>query len=321
MGKNIAIITSGGDAPGMNACIKAIFDICEKNKINVIAFKNGYQGIIDNDYSVLQKQDVANISSFGGSIIFSGRSKDFLIDKNIKKAAANLKKSKAMALIVLGGEGSSKGAIDFLKYNDIPTYVIPSTIDNDMGCTERAIGFDTAVNNAVKAINDIQQTMAATKRIAVYETMGRYHGDIALYSAVASESEIAIIPEKPKTEKEIFKYIERHLKRGVIPSVVVAEKLFDVEKLAKDIADYFKIESRAVVLGYLQRGGAPSVSDSILAIRMGVEAVMAAMAGEKSSIMCLINKKIVPVELKKAVSIPKSMDVELRELFKTLNNK
>lgn len=321
MGKNIAVITSGGDAPGMNACLKAIYDICEKNNINVIAFKNGYQGIIENDYTVLKRNDVQNISILGGSIIYSGRSKDFMIEKNIKKAAVNLKKSKAMALIVLGGEGSTKGAVDFMNYTDIPIFVIPCTIDNDMGCTERAIGFDTAVNNAVSAINKIQQTMASTKRIGVIETMGRYHGDIALYSAIASESEIAVIPERPKTEKEVFNYIERHLKRGVIPTVVVAEKLFDVNELSKNIQKHFNIESRAVILGYIQRGGAPSFYDKTLAIRMGVDSVIAIISKAPSSVMCLQNKKIVAVELKKAAKIAKTMNVELREMFKTLNNK
>lgn len=321
MAKSIAVITSGGDAPGMNACIKAIYDICEKNNTNVIAFKNGYQGIIENDYSILQKIDVKNISNLGGSVIFSGRSKDFLLEKNLKKAALNLKKSKAKALIVLGGEGSAKGALDFMQFTDVPIYLIPCTIDNDMGCTERAIGFDTAVNNAVTAICNIRQTMDATKRIGVFETMGRYHGDIALYSAVASESEIAIIPEKPKTEAELFKYIERHLKRGVIPSVVVAEKLFNVYELEKNIQKRFNIETRATILGYLQRGGTPSFYDKTLAIRMGVDTFIAALNGVKSSVMCLQNKKIVAVEMEKAVKIPKKMDVELREMFKTLNNK
>lgn len=319
--KNIAVITSGGDAQGMNTCLKVIVDIAQKKDINVVAFLSGYQGIIDDDFTMLTRANVKNISDFGGSAIYSGRSKDFMFEKNVIKAANVLKQHDISALIVLGGEGSAKGAFDFSKFTDVPIYVIPCTIDNDMGCTERSIGFDTAVNNATNAINTIQQTMQATKRISVIETMGRHHGDIALYSALASESEIAIIPEKPKTEEEIFNYITQQLKMGNIPTVVVSEKLFDINDLATKIQNKFNIETRAMVLGYLQRGGTPSVADKILATRMGVEAVLCAVNKKPNSVLCLLNKKIVAVDLKTACATEKTMDIELREMFKTLNNK
>lgn len=316
--RKIGVLTSGGDAPGMNACLKNIVEYSSSKGFEIVAFKHGYQGLIDDDFVLLSPKDVELITPYGGSVIFSGRSKDFLDSKKRKKGMQNLLKHNVEALIVLGGEGSVHGALRFAEYK-IPVYLIPCTIDNDISCTERSIGFDTSVNNAVEMINNVQQTMRANDRIGVIETMGRYCGDIALYSAVAAECEVLAIPEKNKTKADIFKYIQKSLDKGKTPTVIVSENLFDVVQLSKEIEKKFKKESRPVILSYMQRGGSPTIFDILLAIRMAVNAVLCVQNKVASSVLSLKNQKIIPIKLEDAISCKKQLNFELMEMFKELN--
>lgn len=277
--KRIGVLTSGGDSQGMNACLKTITMTAEKYNYQVIAFLGGYQGLLDDNFKVITSKEAAPYFHLGGSFIKSGRSKDFEDDEKRKAAKKVYKNHELEALIVLGGDGSIRGAFDLQKMG-LNVVVIPCTIDNDAFCTERAIGFDTAVNNAVNAIDSIQQTMSANDRILLVEVMGRYCGDVALYSGLGSESDIIMIPEKKQKEEKIIREIAKQLNAGnKSPTVVIAEHQLNVQKLATKIETELSWECRAVVLGYIQRGGAPTMQDRLLAIRMGV-----------ASIECIINK-------------------------------
>ena len=210
MTNKIGVITSGGDAPGMNSCLKTVVDIATKRGLEVIAFKRGYNGLVDNNWQKLTPEDVKLIFSIGGSMIYAGRSISFREYEGKLKAVENLQKLGIDALVILGGDGTIKGANELSKFG-IKCYVIPVTIDNDVNCTDRSIGFDTAINNAIEMIDNIKLTMLANERVLLVEVMGRYKGDIALYSALASESDIVVTPEEPLTKEQIlvkviFKY-------------------------------------------------------------------------------------------------------------------
>lgn len=277
--KKIGVLTSGGDSQGMNACLKTIISTAEKNGYQVVCFYGGYQGLLDDDFKIVSEKEAELYFNIGGSFIKAGRSADFLVEEKRKKAKQVYEKHNLSALIVLGGDGSIRGAFDLQKLG-LNVVAIPCTIDNDAYCTERAIGFDTAVNNAVNTIDNVQQTMRANDRILLVEVMGRECGDIALYSGICSESDIIMIPEKKQKEEKIIREVLKQLMAGnKSPTVVIAEHQLNVEKLAKKIEEKTGNECRFVVVGYIQRGGAPTMQDRLLAIRMGV-----------SSVECVLNK-------------------------------
>ncbi|MBR7091143.1 MAG: ATP-dependent 6-phosphofructokinase [Clostridia bacterium] len=269
----IGILTSGGDAPGMNACVKSACEMACNLGYEVIAFRRGYKGILDMDYVQLDRDYVADIFNLGGSKIMTGRSAEFTKDAGVRLAVSNLQKLGIEALVVIGGNGTYRGANELAEYG-VKVVAIPATVDNDVYSTDRSIGFDTAVNNAVDMIVNIQATMRANERVALIETMGRDGGDIALYSAIASESDIVVVPEDPKKDTTVVEMILDEIDRGnQSPIVILAEKQFDLEKLRQKVEKATNKECRAVILGYMQRGGGPNMADRTLAIKYGATAI------------------------------------------------
>lgn len=318
--KKIAVITSGGDAPGMNACLKSVVEMSYNYGYECIAFKRAYRGIIDNDYFTITKDDVKNIFNIGGSLIYSARCPEFLELEYQKKAASNLKKLGVKALVVIGGNGSFLGAKSLADLC-VNIIAIPATIDNDVHSTTDSIGFDSAVNNATEMIDNIKQTMQANERICLIECMGRYGGNIALYSAMASQADIVAVPEDPLDKEHIYRFIRDQISYGnQSPTVVVAEKQYDVFALASDIQRDFNHECRAVILGYMQRGGSPTVKDRMLAIRYGVAAVELIDQGLFNLAIGLNNDKIVVTPIEKAVKMHSNFRSDLYNSFKLLNN-
>lgn len=318
--ERIGVITSGGDAPGMNACLKSVVEMSQNYGYECIAFRRAYRGILDNDYFTITKEDVKQIFNLGGSVIYSARCKEFLELEYQKQAVQNLKKLKIKALIVIGGNGSFNGA-KALSDLGVNIIAIPATIDNDVHSTQESIGFDSAVNNATAMIDNIRQTMQANERINIVECMGRYGGNIALYSAMASQAEIVAVPEDPLDREHIYRFIQDQLNIGVqSPTLVVAEKQYDVFALAKEIERDFNHECRAVILGYMQRGGSPTVKDRMLAIRYGVSAVQLIDENIFNVAIGVNNDKVVVTPIEKAVKMHSNFRSDLYNSFKLLNN-
>ena len=318
--RKIGVLTSGGDAPGMNACLKTVVEMSYNYGYECIAFRRGYKGLIDGDYYKITKKDVEGIFNVGGSLIYSARSSNFKDIKYQKIAAENVAMSGITALIVIGGNGTYLGANDLAKLG-VKVIAIPATIDNDVHSTESSLGFDSAVNNATNMIDNIKQTMQANERISLIECMGRYGGNIALYSAMASQADIVAVPEDPLDREHIYRFIKDQLEHGNnSPTLVVAEKQYDVYQLARDIEHDFNHECRAVILGYMQRGGSPTVKDRMSAIRYGVAAVECIDAGIFNVAIGLSNDKIITTPIAEAVQMHSNFRQDLYESFKLLNN-
>ena len=261
----VGILTSGGDAPGMNAFVSKFTELAAENNFETVAFLFGYQGLIDNQTKSLKKQDISNIAHLGGSYIKSTRSSEFLTKQGFKRAIQNLKLNEIDCLVVLGGDGTLKGAKE-LSQAGIKVIYIPATIDNDLSYTDQTLGFDSAVNAAVDAIDKIKQTMLSLNRIFICEVMGRHCPDIAISSAIATDASILITNKQEFSFKETISKIKELLTLGVeSPSIIIKENILDVFALAKQIQNELDIETRACKIGYVQRGTAPSVLDRILA--------------------------------------------------------
>ena len=318
--KKIAVLTSGGDSQGMNACLNIIVKMAEFNYISVYGVRNGYQGLVKDDIVELKYADVRNIAHLGGTYLKSARCKEFLTLEGQKKAAKNLKDRDIDALIVIGGDGSFRGVMA-LNEQGIKTMAIPATIDNDLHYTENTLGFDSAVNVAASAIESIKQTMSALDRCSVIEVMGRHCGSIALYSAAACCAEVVVLPEKPFTREKIIRAIKRAKDRGIdSPTVVVAEHLYDIKELAADIESKLGIETKTCVLGYIQRGGAPSVEDRLLAMQYGVKAIELLVSGKHNRAIGIKNGKIIDVSMETAIDTNTNFNEVLFDLFSKLNS-
>jgi len=272
--RRIGILCSGGDCPGMNACIKAVVGTCVSNDIEVIGINRGYQGLIENDVRPLTLLDVANIETIAGSIIKTSRSAEFMTEPGFNQAVANLKKNGIEGLIVIGGNGSFRGCRDLVNAG-VKVIGIPGTIDNDLFYTERSLGFDTAVQQAVDTITDIKQTMYANDRAVVFKCMGRHCGDIALHAAVAVEADALAVNEVGYSISEVVRDVKNAMKHGITsPVVVISEgSPIDMEELVFEIQSQVHLTTRGIEIGYLQRGGAPTYYDRMLAVRWGVLAV------------------------------------------------
>ncbi len=318
--KNIAILTSGGDSQGMNACVNIIVKFASFNYINVYAVRNGYQGLIDDKIEPISYDDVRNISHLGGTVLKSARSKEFMTLEGQNKAVDNLKKHEIDALIVIGGDGSFRGVME-LNELGVKTIAIPATIDNDLDYTDNSLGFDSAVNIAANAIESVKQTMSALDRCSVIEVMGRHCGDIALYSAAACACDVVVIPEKPITTEQIIEKVKTCRERGILsPTIVVAENLIDIQELAKRIQTETGVETKTDVLGYIQRGGAPSVRDRMLALEFGVKAIELLVAGRYNRAIGIKNNKIIDLSMEAALYAPERFNDVLYNLFETLND-
>lgn len=272
--RKIGILCSGGDCPGMNACIKAVVNTCVANDIEVVGINRGYQGLIENDVRKLGLLDVDNIETIAGAFIKTSRSSEFMTEAGFNQAVANLKANGIEGLIVIGGNGSFRGCRDLVNAG-VKVIGIPGTIDNDLFYTERSLGFDTAVQQAVNTITDIKQTMYANDRAVVFKCMGRHCGDIALHAAVATEADSLAVNEVGYSIADVVRDVKSAMKHGVTsPVVVISEgSSIDMEELVFEIQSQAHLTTRGIEIGYLQRGGSPTYYDRMLAVRWGVLAV------------------------------------------------
>ncbi len=318
--KRIAVLCSGGDSPGMNACIKAIVDACYSNNVTVLGINRGFQGLIENDVRLLTKLDVANIETISGSIIFTSRSADFMTEAGFNRAIKNLRDNDIEGLVVIGGNGSFRGARD-LVHAGVNVIGIPGTIDNDLFFTERALGFDTAVQQAVNAITDIKQTMYANSRAVVFECMGRDCGDIALHTAVAVEADSLAVSEIEYSIDQVIADVRNSLNHGVkSPVVVVSEgSNLDISKISDEIEKQTGLTSRAIQLGYLQRGGVPTYYDRLLGVRWGVLAVQLLMQDMTNLAVGVKNDKIFTIPLIEVEKVLQEFRVDMVNDLRTLH--
>lgn len=318
--RRIAILCSGGDCQGMNACIKAVVDACDSNRIELIGINRGFQGLIENDVRPLRKLDVANIETIAGTIIKTSRSPEFMTEKGFRKAIENLWHNNIEGLIVLGGNGSFRGARDLVNAG-INVIGIPGTIDNDLFYTERSLGFDTAVQQAVDTVTDIKQTMYANDRAVVFKCMGRHCGDIALHTAIAVEADSLIVNEIDYTIDQIINDLKNSISHGVkAPVVIMSEGCkIDMEEIVYEIQSQLHITTRGIELGYIQRGGKPTYYDRMLGVRWGVLAVQLLMQDMTNLALGVKNDKIFSTPLIEVEHVLQEFRVDMVNDLRTLH--
>lgn len=290
--KNIAVLTSGGDAPGMNAAIRGVVRCASFHGLNTYGIFRGYQGLVDDDIRLLSPRDVSGLVSKGGTFLKSARSMDFKTPVGQEKAYQTLKKYQIDALVVIGGDGSFRGAKAFLANYDFPVVGIPGTIDNDIAGTDYTIGYDSAINIGMEAIDRLKDTADAFERLFIVEVMGRSSGNIALSVSIGGGAEECLIPETPSLIDEICQKLNDGKAKGKSSAIIVVAEgdelgnAYDIGKLIKDKIDY---ESRVVVLGHVQRGGNPTFYDRYVASKMGAQAVEGLLDGNLGQFTALKN--------------------------------
>lgn len=291
--KKIGVLTSGGDAPGMNAAIRAVVRTGLTSGLEVYGIHDGYLGLHAGKIEKLERQSVSDIINRGGTILGTARFPEFKEESVRRQAIGNLEAHGIEALVVIGGDGSYMGA-KALNEMGYPCIGLPGTIDNDIAGTDFTIGFDTALNVAVDAIDRLRDTSASHKRISLLEVMGRHAGDLALSAAVAGGAEAAIVPERGLDKMALFRKIENGIARGKRHAlIVICEHITDVSALANQIEGRTGIETRATILGHIQRGGSPTARDRILASRMGAYAVQLLIDGHGGRCVGLLNNALV----------------------------
>lgn len=318
--KKIGVLTSGGDAPGMNAAIRAVVRCCTFNNITCVGIYRGYEGLIAADFEELTARSVRNIINRGGTFLKSARSKEFMTPEGRKKAYQNLKEQEINALIVIGGDGTFTGAILLGEEHNLPIVGIPATIDNDINGTDYTIGYDTALNTAVEAIDKIRDTASSHNRLFLVEVMGRDAGDIALNSGVGAGAEEILIPEENNGVENLMESLRKSKKTGKTSSIIVVaegEKSGkNIFELAEFIGENLKgYEIRVSVLGHIQRGGSPSCFDRVLASKLGVGAVEALLRNESKIMLGITHKMVTSIDFETAVTGVRPLDTELRRVL------
>ena len=320
--KKIAILTSGGDSPGMNACIRAIVRAVIFQKKEVRGVMHGYNGLITGEFITMDSDSVSNIIHRGGTILKTARSKEFMTDSGMRKAFDNIKKNNLDGIIAIGGDGTFRGAVEFNKKYKIPFIGIPGTIDNDLFGTDFTLGFDTAVNTTMQAIDKIKDTASAHDRLFFIEVMGRDTGYIALWTGIAGGVEEILLPETKTNINNLIKLLKERKAKNKSTIVVVAEGdeaggAFKIAEAVKNkIMGY---DTRVTILGHIQRGGSPTCFDRILACKFGVNAVTALLNGETNKMVGIVKNKIKFTNLEHAVKEHAPLDKDLLKYIKMLS--
>ncbi len=316
--KKIGVLTSGGDAPGMNAAIRAVTRSAIAHNLQVIGIHHGFKGLIENEFTPLTSSGVSGILQNGGTILKTARSREFLTEEGRAKAYQNLVNAGINAVVVIGGDGSFTGALVFSKEFDIPFVGIPATIDNDIFGTDYTIGYDTALNTVVQAVDKIKDTAASHGRVFFIEVMGREAGLLALNGGIAVGAEVILIPESNIEHQAFERFISKGYKRKKTSGIVViaeGEEMGGALKLAKKAEqENPDLDIRVSILGHMQRGGNPTAQDRVAATKMGVAAVDAILDDQKSIMVGLRYGKIVHVPFNKAVKLNHSIDQDLLEI-------
>lgn len=325
MGKinKIGVLTSGGDAPGMNAAIRAVTRTAIYNGLEVIGIRHGYLGMINANFKPLQAHSVSDMIQRGGTMLKTARCEAFKTPEGRKKAYENLKAAEIDGVVVIGGDGSFMGANIFNEEYNIPFVGVPGTIDNDIYGTDYTIGYDTALNTVVQCVDKIRDTASALNRLFFVEVMGAEAGHIALYSGIASGAEAIIMPEIKGDARDIRKMLETGNKRKKSSNIIIVAEgeegggaMAIAERLKDELKDY---EVRVSILGHLQRGGSPSALDRVNASRLGNAAIEALLDGQQSVMVGLQNDEIVLVPFRKAVKLHKKLNQGLIDIIDVLN--
>ena len=318
--KSIAILTSGGDAPGMNAAIRAVVRTALDKDLKVFGVNRGYSGLINGELFEMNRESVSDIIHRGGTILRTARCEEFRTEEGRKRAASVLKVFGIDGLVVIGGNGTFAGA-QLLSKLGVKTIGLPGTIDNDLTYTDYTIGFDTALNTVLDAINKLRDTSSSHERVSIVEVMGRDCGDIALHAGVGGGAEFVILPEKGYNEEEICKNILQDKVKGKLHSLIImAEGVGGTDELASKIEEVTGIETRATKLGHIQRGGSPSAFDRVLASRMGYKAVELLCQGKTSKVLGMKDGKIFDMDINEALEVPRNFDDELYTISKIISN-
>jgi 6-phosphofructokinase 1 len=320
--KKIAVFTSGGDSPGMNACLRAVVRTAIFHKIDVVGIVHGYDGMIKDEIIAMDASSVANIIHRGGTILKTARSKEFMTLEGQKKAMANLLKHGIDGVVAIGGDGTFKGALEFSKMCKIPFVGCPGTIDNDLVGTDFTIGYDTAINTVVEAVDKIRDTAESHDRLFFVEVMGRDAGLIALRAGIGVGAESILMPETKTDIEDLIKRLENGRKNKSSKIIIVAEgdeaggAFAIAEKVKKRLPEY---DTRVTILGHIQRGGNPSAMDRVNSSRMGFAAVEALLNGEKNSMIGIVDKNITLTPFEKAVKHIQELNPDLMRMVDILS--
>lgn len=322
----IAVLTSGGDAPGMNPCIRAVVRTAIYNKLQVFGIRQGYQGLIDDDIFEMDTRSVSNILNLGGTILKTARCMEFKTPEGMKKAYDNLKKNGVDALVVIGGDGTFTGAVRFSQaYPDVRVIGVPGTIDNDLPGTTYTLGFDTAVNTVIEAIDKIRDTADAHDRLFFIEVMGRDSGAIALRAGISCGAEAILLPEKETAIEDLIQNLKAGQYNKKSSSIVIVAEgdkhggAYDIAQVVKkEVAIY---DVKVTILGHLQRGGSPTAFDRVLGSRLGFAAVNALIAGESGKMVGLEANHVVLTGIEEALEQQReySLEFDLLEMAEVLS--
>ena len=318
----IGVLTSGGDAPGMNAAIRAVTRAAIANEFRVMAIYRGYEGLINDEIVEFHTENVSNIIQRGGTILKTARSKEFETAEGRRKAYDNMVKRGIDALVIIGGNGSLTGARIFAQEFDVPCIGLPGTIDNDLNGTDLTIGYDTTLNTIMECVDRIRDTATSHERIFFVEVMGRDAGFLAQNSAIAAGAEAAIIPEVDTDADQLEQFIKRGIRKSKNSSIVLVSEspkcgaMYYAERVRKEYPEY---DVRVSILGHLQRGGSPSAGDRILASRLGVAAIQALLEGQRNVMMGIKNDEVVYVPFSNDIKSSKTSKEELIKVLAVLS--
>ncbi|MBQ2072690.1 MAG: 6-phosphofructokinase [Oscillospiraceae bacterium] len=317
--KRIGVLTSGGDAPGMNAAVRAVVRTAISCGIECVGIRRGWQGLINSDFVQLSSISVGHILARGGTILYTARSEDFMTENGRKKAVSTCRMLGLDAIVAIGGDGTFRGALELSRLG-IPVVGVPATIDNDVGCTNYTIGFDSACNTAIECIDKLRDTMQSHERCSVVEVMGRNAGFLALYVGIAVGATAVLVPEYPTDfERDVVRRIQdSRLAGNTHFMIVVAEGAGSAVEIGRMIYDAIGIEPRVTVLGHLQRGGSPTGRDRETATRMGYYAVKALADGRGNSIIATQEGGIVEIPIEEALQRTKQLQMDRYRIMETM---
>lgn len=318
--KTIAVVTSGGDAPGMNAAIRAVTRVAYSRNAHVLGFERGWEGLLENSFRSLTPRSVGGIIQLGGTILHTSRCLEFKTRKGLKKAAETLASNKVDGLVVIGGNGSFQGALDLSRETDALIVGIPASIDNDISGTDETIGFDTALNTAVDEIDKIRDTAISHERVFIVEVMGRARGFLAAATGLTVGAEVILVPEVKVDLQKVLNRLKENSAKGKRSGIIVAaEGIGDTRKLGEQIEKETRTEVRLTVLGYAQRGGSPTGRSRLLASLFADKAVELLLKGQGKKIAGLRNGRVTGTGLEESCKTEKPLDLELLELASVLS--
>jgi 6-phosphofructokinase 1 len=320
--KKLALLTSGGDAPGMNACIRAVVRTALHQNIEIIGFRHGYEGLIHDENIHLTHKSVANIIQRGGTILKTSRSQRFKTDEGLQLAANHLKKHNVDGLVVIGGDGTFSGAIALSSKIGIPIVGCPGTIDNDLVGTDFTIGYDTAINTVIDAVDKIRDTAESHDRVFIVEVMGRDAGLIALRSGIGSGAEAILIPETKNDIKKLIERLKASRKDKSSKIIIVAEgdESGGAYKVAEILKEFFpQFDMRVSILGHMQRGGSPSCMERVNASIMGYNAVQALLQGKHGVMIGIVNKQVTYTPFDKAIKHTQALNADMLKMMEILS--